>query len=198
MPRYKIYDQNGLNYLTLTIVEWIDLLSRKVYKDIIIESLQYCQKNKGLIIYGYVIMTNHVHLICQVSKESDQELSAVLRDLKKYTANQFIKYLENDVESRKGWILELFRRFGKKNTANRKHQIWTNNNHPIALFNPKTTWQKLDYIHLNPVRAGIVDHPEQYTYSSARNYCNYEGDPVLDVELLEPFLDVGYKYFPER
>jgi putative transposase len=61
--KYKIIDQHGLNYLTLTIVGWIDIFSRKKYRDIIIESLRYCQENKGLKIYGYVIMTNHIHLM---------------------------------------------------------------------------------------------------------------------------------------
>ena len=198
MPRYKIFDQRGLNYLTLTTVGWIDLFSRKAYKDIIIESLQFCQQNKGLVIYGYVIMTNHIHLICQINQDSEHELSAVIRDFKKYTAKKFIHYLENGIESRKKWILKLFREFGKKNTANRNYQIWTNNNHPIDLYSPKVIWQKLDYIHFNPVKAGIVINPEDYVYSSARNYSGHKGGIVLNIDLLEPFLDVGFKFYPGK
>ncbi len=63
MSRYKIWEQQGLNYLTLTTMGWIDIFSRRRYRDIIIDSLQYCRENKGLHVVGWVIMSNHLHLI---------------------------------------------------------------------------------------------------------------------------------------
>ena len=86
--KYKIRDQHGLNFLTLTVVGWIDIFSRKKYRDIIIESLRFCQENKGLKIYGYVIMTNHIHMIVQATGE--QILSGVLSDFKSYTASTIL------------------------------------------------------------------------------------------------------------
>ena len=63
MSRYKIWEQQGFNYLTLTVVGWIDIFSRQRYRDIILESLCYCRDNKGLHVVGWVIMSNHLHLI---------------------------------------------------------------------------------------------------------------------------------------
>jgi len=78
---YTIKDQEAAHYLTLQIVQWADLFTRKIYRDIIIDSLKYCQKNKGLEIYAYVIMSNHIHLL---AKDENGNLSAILRDFKKY------------------------------------------------------------------------------------------------------------------
>ncbi len=58
---YRIGDQNALHYITVTNVEWVDIFTKRRYKDIIIESLKYCREQKGLELYGYVIMTNHIH-----------------------------------------------------------------------------------------------------------------------------------------
>ena len=77
---YQIKDQEALHYLTLQIVDWIDLFSRKVYRDIVLESIRY-QQNKGLQVFGYVIMSNHVHLICN---SPEGKLSDTIRDLKKF------------------------------------------------------------------------------------------------------------------
>ena len=76
--RYKIVDHQALHFITFATVQWVDVLTRPAYKDILIESLRYCQASKGLLIYGYVIMTNHIHLIC--SAEEGYNLSDILRD----------------------------------------------------------------------------------------------------------------------
>jgi len=198
MPRYKVYDQKGLNYLTLSIVGWVDIMSRKIYRDIVVDSLKYCQEHKDLLIFGYVIMTNHVHIIVQIKEDSNHELSGVIRDFKKFTAHKFIAFLEGSGESRRAWMMEVFKKFGKTKGGNRKYQIWTNNNHPIELYSPKVIWQKLDYIHQNPVKAGIADKPEEYLYSSARNYYMEENEFLLAIDLLEPFMNIGFKYYPGR
>ncbi|SFS83464.1 transposase [Sphingobacterium wenxiniae] len=80
---YAIRDQEGIHFITFAVVQWVDVFTRKEYTDIIIESLRYCQKNKGLKIYAWCIMSNHVHLI--VSTHSPYHLSDILRDFKKYT-----------------------------------------------------------------------------------------------------------------
>ena len=89
--RQKILGQNSLNFLTFTIVEWIDLFSRSVYKDIIIDSLVFCQKNKGLNVHVYAIMSNHVHVI--FSTEESIGLSSIIQHFKSFTAKQILKYI---------------------------------------------------------------------------------------------------------
>jgi putative transposase len=112
-------------------------------------------------------------------------LSDVLRDFKKFTANQILKSIETEPESRREWLLYMFKFYAKHNTDNRNYQFWQQDNHPIALWSLDVIWQKLNYIHLNPVRAGLVDEPWHYLYSSASDYyLNKKG--LLDIELAEP------------
>jgi len=198
MPRRKILDQKGLNFLTMTIVGWIDVFSRPVYRDIIIESLDYCRKHKGLIIVAYVIMSNHVHLIAQAEESSDQGLSEILRDFKKFTSKKILSAIKTQAESRREWMLRLFKYYAKYNTNNREYQFWIQNNHPTALWHPEVVWQKIDYIHKNPVRAKIVGEPEHYLYSSASNYAFENKNCLLEIDLIElpPFGGSGL-YFPK-
>lgn len=99
MHGHKIINQNGLHFLTMTTVGWVDTFTRQGYREILIDSLRHCQKNKGLVINAYVIMSNHLHLI-GYAKEG-YELSAIVRDFKKFTSKQIIQYLiQNTKESR--------------------------------------------------------------------------------------------------
>jgi putative transposase len=177
---YKIENQNGIYFITFAVVEWVDVFTRSNYAEIVTESLAHCQKEKGLIIYAWCLMSNHIHLVCET--EEGNELSAVLRDFKKYTARQIISEIHDDAESRKNWMLWLFRNAGEKNSNNKTFQFWQQNNHPIELFTSKFVKQKIRYVHDNPVRAGIVEFPEQYRYSSAKNYRDELG--LLKVEVL--------------
>jgi len=177
---YQIKDQSALHFLTLQVVDWIDIFTRCIYRDIIIESLKYCQQNKSLQIFGYVIMSNHIHLI---ANSTIGELSNVIRDFKKFTANSIIKEIQNGRESRRDWMLNRFEFNAKKHCRNEKHQFWTHENHAIILYTPLFSWDKLTYIHNNPVRAGIVEKPEHYLYSSAMDYAGFKG--LLDIVMLE-------------
>ncbi len=191
MSRYKIWEQQGLNYLTLTVVGWIDIFSRQRYRDIILESLRYCRENKGLHVVGWVIMSNHIHLI--VFTES-LDLSDVLRDFKKFTAHKILESIRQEPESRREWLLHMFKYFAEVNTKNRNFQFWQQDNHPIALWTLQVIWQKLDYIHNNPVRAGIVADTTYYIYSSAGDYFTAKKG-LLDIDLIEPIgpvLPTGY------
>ncbi len=164
---YKITDQQGLYFVTSTVVEWIDVFTRKDYKDIVINSLKHCQEKKGLHIFGWVIMSNHLHMIASCKDGND--LSHVLRDFKKYTSTQIVNAVENNPkESRKNWLLWLFK---KKNEIT----FWQPGNHPEEIRTMEFFKQKLNYIHNNPVRAGIVDKEEEYIYSSARDFYNRKG-----------------------
>jgi REP element-mobilizing transposase RayT len=176
---YKIEDQSALYYLTLQVVDWIDIFSRQRYRDIFVENLQYCQNNKGLQVFAFVVMTNHVHLIVNSPLSA---LSDTIRDFKKFTSKKIIESVKEENESRKEWMLERFR-FNAENTKrNSEYQFWTHDNHAEVLYTNSFIEQKLGYLHQNPVRAGIVANPEDYLYSSARNYAGLSS--VMDVVLL--------------
>jgi putative transposase len=97
---YKITDQQGIHFVTATVVQWVDVFTRSLYADMVIESIKFCQRKKGLCIYGWVIMSNHLHMIC--SCKEGFELSNTLRDFKKYTSTKIVDTIEsNKAESRK-------------------------------------------------------------------------------------------------
>lgn len=183
---YIIRDQEKAHFITATVVDWIDVFTRKAYKDIVIDCLDFCIKNKGMVLYGYVIMSNHIHLIVQAT---DGRLSDLIRDFKKYTAKTILEKIQSEPESRREWMLELFKKATETHSRNKNHQFWQYGNHAEEIYSEKFMWSKLDYIHLNPVRAGIVDRASHYRYSSASNYVNNEGlvaiviidNPVIDV-----------------
>ena len=126
-------------------------------------------------------MSNHVHLIISAK---DGNLSDILRDFKKFTSKSIIAAIETSKEeSRKNWMLWIFKKAGEKNSRNSSYQFWRQDNHAIQLDTVLFTLDKLNYLHSNPVKAGIVDKPEEYLLSSARDYHFGEGG-LLPVEQL--------------
>ena len=178
---YIIHNQQAVYYLTFTVVGWIDIFSRQSYRDIVIESFKFCQLNKGLHLHAYVIMSNHVHLIASV--DDGFEISEFIRDCKKYTSKKILYEIENSgVESRRDWMLHQFKYYASQHTRNEKYQLWEQDNHPIELSTADFTQQKIDYIHDNPVTAGLVYRAEDYIYSSASNYAGI--DQIIHVDCL--------------
>jgi len=172
---YKIAEGVGAYYLTFQVVGWVDIFSRKIYRDIVIESLKYCQQNKGFELFAYVIMSNHIHLL---ARSQSGDLSGTIRDFKNYTCKKFLENLMDKKESRSDWMKIVFEYHGKfKNKQS--NQIWTHENHAEHIYSQKFIEQKVSYIHNNPVRSGIVANSYEYLYSSARNYTELES--VIDV-----------------
>ena len=179
--KYKFHNTEGIYFISFAIVKWIDVFTRVIYKDIFVESLRYCQEKKGLDLFGWCIMSNHIHLMAKARE--DAKLPDILRDLKKFTSKKLIKaIIDNQKESRKDWMLKTFQEEGSKNAGNEQYQFWRHDNHPIEVYSNSVIDQKLNYIHDNPVKAGIVDCPEHYRYSSARNYAGMQG--LLKLEIL--------------
>jgi REP element-mobilizing transposase RayT len=169
--KYQIGDERYAHFVTFTVVHWIDLFTRDVYREVLMESLDYCIKNKGLVVHAFCIMSNHMHLV--ISANENAKLASIVRDFKKYTSYKLIDTLKNNsLESRREWMLWMFERAGRKNASNENFQLWQNGYHPIELSTPIMVKQKIDYIHENPVRAGFVREAEEYKYSSA---CYYSG-----------------------
>ena len=177
---YKIRNQGATHFLTFTIEGWIDLFSRKKYRDIILESFMFCRKNKGLQIHAFVIMSNHVHVIWTAKNNN---LSDIIRDFKTHTSNAFLKVVNENIESRRSWLLHMFKYYARGSNANKVYKIWTNDNHPEEIFKKDFFYQKIRYVHSNPVRAGIVNNDTDYIYSSASCYANLLS--IFPIDFLE-------------
>ncbi len=175
--RYKTYDKNAAYFITMTIVEWIDIFARNEQKQLIIDSLQYCQKEKGLQIYGWCLMPSHLHLICRATKE--EGISAFLRDFKKFTSKAIVKIVKEEPESQREWILRKFKDACKHLKRKQQYKVWQDNNQAKIIYTNDFFFQKLNYIHNNPVEDMLVKHPEEYMFSSARNYASL--DYLLEV-----------------
>ena len=168
---YKIGKDDSAYYLTFQVVGWVDLFTRQVYRDIVVESIKFCQANKGLNLFAYVIMSNHVHLLAQSEQDN---LSGFVRDFKNYTSKKFLEVVLGDKESRREWMKVVFAYHGKLKNK-QTYQIWTHESHAEHVFSQKFIEQKVNYIHQNPVRNGLVANAEDYLYSSARCYAGMSG-----------------------
>lgn len=170
-------------FVTFTIVHWIDIFTRLSNKELIIESLKYCQKEKGLLLYSYVIMSNHIHLI--MGSDGRFVVSDIIRDFKKFTSKKLYEFVFNSNESRKSWMIPIFNKCGKSNPNNASIQVWIQDNNPMLIETPDFFWQKLQYIHDNPVKEGIVFRPEDYVFSSASSYGGLKCDEMIEVIVVE-------------
>ncbi|GAB4047381.1 REP-associated tyrosine transposase [Spirosoma litoris] len=178
--KYKVRDQSKVYFVTCTVVQWIDVFTRRHYKDIVLDSIRYCIAEKGLEVYAYCLMTNHLHMIVGTNKNP---IEHIMRDMKRHTSTLLFPIIEQDSEeSRRNWMCWIFKRAGHQNPANNGHQLWQQGFHSIELSTGNIFEQKLAYIHNNPVEAGFVDEPEDYLYSSARNYAGRKG--LIDVIVL--------------
>ena len=162
------------------MVDWIDLFTRKEYKHILLNALKHCQQEKGLLIYAWCIMPSHIHLIVANNKF---KLSDILRDFKNNTSKMIIKEMDLINESRREWLKECFTLAGKNLKRVSGFKLWKDGNHPKELISNEFSQEKLDYLHFNPVEAEIVDKPEYYVYSSARDYSGQKG--LIDIEFMD-------------
>jgi REP element-mobilizing transposase RayT len=146
----------------------------------IVDSLNYCQKEKGLTLFGYCIMSSHIHLLARA--DGNFSLSDILRDFKKYTSKAIIEQIMNENESRREWILELFKKAGEDLKGITNYKFWQDGNHPEEITSNNFFNEKLDYIHNNPVAELIVEKPEDYYFSSARNYAGLNNEIEIVIE----------------
>lgn len=127
---YQIKDQTAVYYLTLQVVHWADIFTRKIYRDIMIDSITYCRSNKGLEIFAFVIMSNHIHMVV---RSSSGKLSETIRDFKRHTSKIILETIQSTNESRRDWLLMIFRYAAKKHKRNNTYQFWTHENHAVVL-----------------------------------------------------------------
>jgi REP element-mobilizing transposase RayT len=173
--RYKIVEVEAPQFITCTIVGWLPVFTREKYLDVVTTSLAFCRQQKGLRLHAYVILDNHLHLLV-----SSDNLSEAIRDFKRHTAKEIKAFARED---NKQWLIKQFEFFKAAQKVKSRHQVWQEGFHPQAIISEEMLRQKLDYIHYNPVRAGLVDRPEEWRYSSARDYLGQDG--VLEIDVIE-------------
>ena len=167
-------------FLTLTVVDWVDIFTRPHYRHIMVDSLKYCQQSKGLELYAWCLMSNHLHLIA--GAQEGYSLSDILRDMKKFTSKKIVAAMFEINESRRKWMYNRFEYAGKYDRKITNFKFWQDGNEAKEIHTNHFLEQKLRYIHQNPVAAEIVEEPEHYLYSSARDYVGMPG--LLEVILL--------------
>ena len=163
-----LYAKDHPDFITVTCLEWKPVLQDDRFKEIIISSLSFLSKDNRVTVYAFVIMQNHFHLIWKIMNEHTRE--AVQRDFLRYTSQQILKVLRNEQSPIQQDLVV--------NAKDRKRQVWERNSLSISLWSSKVLWQKINYIHQNPVKAGLCKYVEDYYYSSASFY--YSGDRRWD------------------
>ena len=156
----------------------MEFFARKDYRDVVLDSIRFCQIEKGLALHAWCLMSNHLHLVASAKNKN-------LSDIKKFTSKQLIETITNNKhESRREWMLKIFHGAGSKNSRNKTYQFWRQDNQPEELYSPRLVFQKINYMHNNPVEAGIVERPEHYLCSSAKDYHATKKCGLLDLEFL--------------
>jgi len=171
--KYKFRNPDGIYFVTSTIIHWIDLFTRKELAIIVINVLDDLIKNKGLVVHAWCIMPSHIHLV--VSRKGKYSLPILMGMFKRRTNLQVVYYLENNIESRKEWLLRAFKLEAKSTKRVNKYKVWKDGNHPVQLESNSMIDQRLNYLHNNPVTAYIVNQAEDYNFSSARDYVDQQG-----------------------
>ena len=181
--KYKATTSEECYFITITTVGWIDVFTRLNQKYVIINALKHCQEHKGLEIYAYVLMSSHLHLLCKATEGFS--LSDVIRDFKKFTSKKIIQTIITEPESRREWMLDYFEKACEHLKRNQQYKVWQDGYHAELIYSNSFIKQKVDYIHNNPVKDKTVSLPEDYYFSSARNYAGLDND--LEVILLDLF-----------
>lgn len=172
--RYK-HLEGRIHFVTSTIVDWIPLFTSDKYYAIIINAIKHYQAEKDLKIYAYVFLDNHFHLVL-----SCEDLTNMMRSLKRFTATRIIKQIKED---RKSDILEKLKKEKKGYKINSTYQVWQEGFHPKQIISEVMFFQKIEYIHQNPVRKGLVEEVTDWKYSSARYYY-LEEEGLIKIERL--------------
>ncbi|NUN22292.1 MAG: hypothetical protein HUU09_02340 [Candidatus Jettenia caeni] len=166
MPSVRISKEyiSGIYYLTFTVRNWYYLFDRHHRFEILADSLMYCQKHKGLTLYAYVFMLNHIHLIALAP-----DMIAFVRDFKKFTS----KEMQKNIIATEPNVLRLFDR------GNGTYEFWEKTNMPKVIKSEAYVIQKINYIHANPVRKQYVKSPEDWVWSSANGESKIKVESVL-------------------
>jgi len=177
---YRVFtDQHYAYFVTWTLVDWVHLFDKVPYRQIILDSLDYLRLEKKTQLNAFVVMPSHAHAI--LWPEIDVSLSDITRDFKRFTSRAISREAEKQNATD---VLNIFKKARSGNRAQdiSTYQVWQEGSHPEAIFTAKFARQKMNYIHMNPVKAGLVESAEQWQYSSARAYILGEQTyPITDL-----------------
>jgi REP element-mobilizing transposase RayT len=169
--RHRVFETEYPYFMTNTIVAWLPVFSQRALVEIVVDSWRFLQRERGVQIFGFVIMENHLHWIAR-----GPDLAQQVGRFKSYTARCIIDELE--LRGQKTLLDELrYYKLGHK--VDQTYQLWQEGSHPQQIDGDDMMLQKLEYIHNNPLRRGHVELPEHWRYSSARNYVGLPG--LIDV-----------------
>ena len=160
--RYRIFETEYPYFMTCTIVGWLPVLARPEAVDVVLDSWRYLQREREFKLFGYVILDNHLHMIASAPR-----LPPVIQSFKSYTARQIITLLKRDSA---GVLLQQLRAHKLPHKTQSEYQVWQEGSQPKQVQDEEMMWQKLQYIHDNPVKRGHVENPADWRYSSARDY----------------------------
>ena len=168
-------------FLTIKSVNGLPVILNERYYKIILDSLKFCRENKGLKIYAYTILLNHMHLVVMAGERIN--LSEAIGDFKKFTANQIFEQLKLDEQF--DLLNEL--RMGVRNDKNSNCRIWRKDCFPKTIETENFFLQKVNYIDLNAAKHNVVKDIEEYPYTSYHNhYCNHK--VVLEIDDIKELL----------
>ena len=166
MPLPRFHIEGHVYYITTVVYNRLRIFARPSFVMPLLDSLNFYRHSYEFKLLGYVIMPDHVHFIIWPSAKKAVE--AFLRSFKEFTAKRIIQLAE--VEKTPNWV-NAFRQAGAE-TRRSKNKVWQDSYWDENVFTGDFLKQKLQYMHNNPVRAGLVSQPEDYPYSSYRNYEN--------------------------
>jgi len=165
--RYRIHEPTCPHFLTCTIVGWLPVFTRPETFQIVYDSWNWFREHERLAIFAYVILENHLHLVA-----SGSHLSRDIGIFKSYTARHIIDFLK---ATRFKTLLSQFKWEKAAHKADRTYQVWQEGSHPQQIQGDEMMWQKIAYIHDNPLARSYVDDPLHWRHSSARNYAGQAG-----------------------
>jgi putative transposase len=175
-------------FLTFNIVDKVDLFVRPAYKTVITDALNHFIRAQGLHLYSWCLMSSHLHLVLRTR---DGAAPAYFeRDFKRYTTPAMLKTIEMEMDLRRDWMLQRFEEYGKTLRRLDKYHLWQNCSSPLRIENdqPRLLMDQIAHVHENPVREGIVDQPEAYLFSSARDYTGIRGLVAVKVVQVQGLL----------
>lgn len=176
---FRVYDHSRPYFVTLTVVDSLFIFADERHKKIVLDSLRFCQQKKGLEIFAWCLMSNHLHMI--IAATGKDKIPDLIRDFKRFTCRQIIRSINEDPYSPyKKWV-DIFHRAALLHPKSDQYKMWLDGYHPVMLYSENFSRQKLNYIHRNPVKAGMVKCPWDYEYSSARYYAELGG--LLEVSI---------------
>ena len=159
--RYRILERDHSHFITATTVAWLPIFTTAARCDVLVDAFEYCRQHKSLKLYAWVILDTHFHAIVAAPR-----LERVLADLKRHTARRIIEQLEAE---HCNWLLRQLRSQRAPHKTESQHQVWQEGSHPQAVMSDEIMLQKLEYLHNNPVKRGLVASPEHWRYSSAHD-----------------------------